>query len=521
MLRRLGLNSPTLFFEVNTMKPTLPLPISPTIALETTPLTPSSWESDDACTLVLLLPEGNRDAVEQTPWANALRQRMDVFPEKTNPIITTTPSGLRTAIGFIGESVSSFKLLTLARKLVGPLLNERPSQIKVVSLLENNGNAQAMAEALVAAVHAAVFRLPKITGKPEDVSALQTVTFVGDYGKADFSHAMATAEGNNLARWLTQLPGNYLTPAIYRSYAETLAKQEGWGADFVDLKRLEKLGAGAFLSVTEASPNRDAGVLHLTYRPKGSKGPALALVGKGICFDTGGSNLKVGGSMLGMHGDMQGSAVALGAFLALTRLGFNQPLDCWLALAENHIGPNAVKCNDVITAMNGTTIELINTDAEGRMVLADTLALASREKPIAILDYATLTGGVVAALGQRMAGAMTNRRDWIEPIIQAGEHCGERVWPMPYEDDYDEDLESQVADTLQCRTQGAGDHLYAARFLGRFVGEGIGWVHVDMASSGTHKGGLAQIPTDVQGFGVRFGVEWFSNMVAEKGTATS
>ncbi|WP_179959301.1 hypothetical protein [Marinobacter changyiensis] len=168
-----------------------------------------------------------------------------------------------------------------------------------------------------------------------------------------------------------------------------------------------------------------------------------------------------------------------------------------------------MKCNDVITALNGTTIELINTDAEGRMVLADTLALASREKPVAILDYATL------------AGAMTNRRDWIEPIIQAGEQCGERVWPMPYEDDYDEDPESQVADTLQCRTQGVGDHLYAARFLGRFVGEGIGWVHVDMASSGTHKGGPAQIPTDVQGFGVRFGVEWFSTMVTAKGDATS
>ncbi|WP_166267183.1 M17 family metallopeptidase [Marinobacter caseinilyticus] len=515
------------------MKPTLPLPVFPTIALETTSLTSAAWESDNACGLVLLLPNdskaskgpngqaGQWAALEQTPWADALSLRLAAFPEKTNPVVTTTPNGLRTAIGFIDENVSSFKLLTLARKLVGPLLNERPRQIRVVSLLDDDGAAQAMANALVAAVHAAVFRLPKITGKPEPVSALATVTFVGAYGEVDFSHALATAEGNNLARWLTQLPGNYLTPALYRHYAETLAKQEGWGADFIDLKRLEKLGAGAFLSVTEASPNRDAGILHLTHRPKGSSGPALALVGKGICFDTGGTNLKVGGGMLGMHGDMQGSAVALGTFLALTRLGFKQPLDCWLALAENHIGPDAVKCNDVITALNGTTIELINTDAEGRMVLADTLALASREKPAAILDYATLTGAVVAALGQRMAGAMTNRRDWVEPIIQAGEHCGERVWPMPYEDDYDEDLESQVADTLQCRTQGAGDHLYAARFLGRFVDQGIGWVHVDMASSGTHKGGLAQIPTDVQGFGVRFGVEWFSNRVKAKGAATS
>jgi leucyl aminopeptidase len=150
------------------------------------------------------------------------------------------------------------------------------------------------------------------------------------------------------------------------------------------------------------------------------------------------------------------------------------------------------------------------------MVLADTLALASRSKPLAILDYATLTGGVVAALGQRMAGAITNRRQWVEPIIQAGEHCGERVWPFPYEDDYDEDLKSKVADTLQCRTAGAGDHIYAARFLGSFVDKDIGWVHVDMASSGTHKGGLAQIPTDLQGYGVRFGVEWLSRIAASR-----
>lgn len=503
------------------MKPTLPLPVFPNIQLENAPLTSAAWDSSDAAGLVLLLPENRRDAIEQTPWADFLRNRLGAFPDKTNPVVISGPDGVRTAVGFMGNDVASFKLLSLARKLVSPLLDERPEQIKVISLLEDTTTAAAIAEALVAAVHAAVFRLPKITGKPEDASPLQRISFFGDFEAADFRHPEATAEGNNLARWLTHLPGNYLTPAIYRHYAESLAQQEGWEAEFLDLDRLEALGAGAFLSVVEASPNRDAGVLHLKYRPKGGKGPALALVGKGICFDTGGTNLKVSGSMLGMHGDMQGSAVALGTLLAVTRLGFQQPVDCWLALAENHIGPNGVKCNDVITALNGTTIELINTDAEGRMVLADTLALASREKPRAILDYATLTGAVVAALGQRMAGAMTNRRDWVEPIIQAGEHCGERVWPMPYEDDYDEDLESLVADTLQCRTQGAGDHLYAARFLGRFVGEGIGWVHVDMASSGTHKGGLAQIPTDLQGFGVRFGVEWLNRIATGKGTPTS
>ncbi len=488
------------------MKPEVPKVSE--LLLNKDPSIPSSWHFEPGSGVVLLVSDANRTAIENTPWSAFLTDRLSDYPKTENPVIFSGPGGERAAVVFVSDQLSTFKSLTLARKAVGPLLDDRLREIQVISLLSDDTAAAAMAESLVAATRAALFQLPKVTDKPPEPANLKAIHFFGNFESADFAHAEATAEGNNLARWLTHLPGNYLTPGIYRDYAESLARQEGWEAEFYDLDKLEELGAGAFLSVVEASPVRDAGILHLKYRPPGAKGMPLALVGKGICFDTGGTNLKVGGSMLGMHGDMQGSAVALGAFLALTRLRFDQPVDCWLALAENHIGSRAVKCNDVITALDGTTIELINTDAEGRMVLADTLALVCREKPRAIIDYATLTGGVVAALGQRMAGALTNRREWVEPIIQAGERCGERVWPFPYEDDYDEDLKSKVADTLQCRTAGPGDHIYAARLLGRFVDKDIGWVHVDMASSGTHKGGLAQIPTDLQGFGVRFGVEW-------------
>jgi len=473
---------------------------------------PASWEFQLGTGAVLLVPESDRSAIEKTPWAELLTKTLSSYPEAENPVFLSTPGGGRAAVVFVPETIPTFKALTLARKVVGPLIAERSAELNIISLMDAEASASALAEALLAAVYADLFQLPRISGKPPKSKALEAIHFFGDFKNADFRYAQATAEGNNLARWLTHLPGNYLTPGIYRELGESLAAKEGWETHFYDRDELEKLGAGAFLSVVEASPVRDAGILHLKYRPAGADGQPLALVGKGICFDTGGSNLKVGGSMLGMHGDMQGSAVAIGAFLALTRMEFDQPVDCWLALAENHIGSRAVKCNDVITALEGTTIELINTDAEGRMVLSDTLALVSRGKPRAIIDYATLTGGVVAALGQRMAGAITNRRNWVEPIIQAGERCGERVWPFPYEDDYDEDLKSEVADTLQCRTAGPGDHIYAARLLGRFVDKDIGWVHVDMASSGTHKGGLAQIPTDLQGFGVRFGVEWLRKL---------
>lgn len=488
------------------MKPEFPG--LPKLLLQREQTTPDSWHFEPSTGVVLLVPDEDRDVIESTPYAEFLDTRLSAYPETTNPVFLNLPGGERAAVVFVPDQLANFKALTLARKVVGPLISERLEQISTISLLKEEKSASLMAEAIVAAGYAALFQLPRVTEKPPETTELKALRFFGSFEQADLAYAEATAEGNNLARWLTHLPGNYLTPGIYRDFAESLATQEGWEAEFYDRDKLEELGAGAFLSVVEASPVRDAGILHLRYRPSGAEGRPLALVGKGICFDTGGSNLKAGGSMLGMHGDMQGSAVALGALLAITRLEFDQPVDCWLALAENHIGSRAVKCNDVITALDGTTIELINTDAEGRMVLSDTLALVSRGKPRAIIDYATLTGSIEAALGQRMAGAMTNRREWIEPIIQAGERCGERVWPFPYEDDYDEDLKSEVADTLQCRTTGAGDHIYASRLLGRFVDKEIGWVHVDMASSGTHKGGLAQIPTDLQGFGVRFGVEW-------------
>lgn len=495
------------------MKPELPK--MPELKLDVDHRIPPSWDFDTGVSLVLLVPEAKHSELTKSPWADFLKLRLADFPADAKTVLISGPRGTRAAIAFVPNDISGFKALSLARKLITPLMAERSQKINVISLLNNPKPACSMAEALVSATFAALFQLPRITSEAAEKSPLKAMNFFGEFEAADFRSVKATAEGNNLARWLTHLPGNYLTPGIYRQYAEALAKLEGWEAEFYDLDQLEQLKAGAFLSVVEASPNRDAGILLLRYRLKGAEEQPLALVGKGICFDTGGSNLKVGGSMLGMHGDMQGSAVALGTLLALTRLNFSQPVDCWLALAENHIGSRAVKCNDVVTALNGTTIELINTDAEGRMVLADTLALACRTKPRAILDYATLTGAVVSSLGQRMAGAITNRRHWLEPIIQAGEHCGERVWPFPNEDDYDEDLKSDVADTLQCRTAGAGDHIYAARFLGKFVDESVGWVHVDMASSGTHKGGLAHIPTDIQGFGVRFGVEWFGRIAAE------
>jgi leucyl aminopeptidase len=319
----------------------------------------------------------------------------------------------------------------------------------------------------------------------------------------DLERCAAVAAGNHLARWLTTLPPNELDCVAYRRTLAGLARREGWRFRFLDEPALARLGAGAFLAVARANAHRGAGIVHLSHRPRGVRKPRrIALVGKGICFDTGGINLKTHRSMLHMHGDMQGSAVAVGTLLALSRCGSPVAIDAWLALTENEIGPRAYRPQDVVRAANGVTIQVVHSDAEGRMVLADTLALASRQRPSLVLDFATLTGACVNAITDRYSGAFTNRPGLQGPLQDAGRECGERVWCFPMDEDFDAELESPIADVVQCTLETKGDHIYAARFLNRFVPQDVPWVHFDLAAS-DRKGGLAHVPSEYTGFGVR------------------
>jgi leucyl aminopeptidase len=350
----------------------------------------------------------------------------------------------------------------------------------------------------------AAFRLPTSKREGSKRARLRRIRVFDSAPGLDLKRVRGEVEGNDLARWLTALPPNQLDADGYRKMAAALADREGWRMRFLDEKALRRRGAGAFLAVSQGNAKRDAGIIHIRYRPKKQNArPGLCLVGKGICFDTGGNNLKPFKGMLDMHEDMQGSAVALGTLLALSRINFPRAVDCWLAVTENRIGSTAYKSRDVVTASNGTTIEVIHTDAEGRMVLADTLALASAESPGIIIDYATLTGACVAALTERYSGVFTNRPD-LHPVLEtAGRDSGERVWPFPMDADFDEGIESATADIAQCSVDNAGDHILAARFLSRFVDDDAPWVHIDLAA-GHHKGGLGLIPTAVTGFGVRY-----------------
>jgi leucyl aminopeptidase len=399
---------------------------------------------------------------------------------------------------------AAFERLKFAGQLVSAALEDRPRRLGVMVVGVPADAAATIAKALVLAVNAHAFALPAYRSQHDRTRTPASLRLLGLGDRIELTRSEAESEALNLVRWMTSLPPNKLDAGAYRGLLESLATQHGWKMRWLGESQLRRLGAGAFLAVSQGNAARDAGIAHLKYRPSsaGDK-PQLALVGKGIVFDTGGTNLKPFKAMLDMHEDMSGSAVALSTLLALRRIGFPHPVDCWLAITENRISATAYKSRDVVTASNGTTIEVIHTDAEGRMALADALALAAREKPELILDYATLTGTCVQALTERYSGAFTNRPQLHPLLIDAGTACGERVWPFPMDADYDEDLKSQVADVVQCSAGGGGDHILAARFLQRFVPEKIPWVHVDL-SAASRKGGLAQVPSRATGFGVRF-----------------
>jgi leucyl aminopeptidase len=409
-------------------------------------------------------------------------------------------------VACLADEAGTFERLQAAGKLARSALDGEPQSLLLWQQGCSDGPANASLSAAVAALQAAAFRFASFKSKPKPRERLARIDLASAGKLPDLDLTLATAAGNNLARWLTALPPNTLDARGYRRLLQELARRLKVGFKFFGERELKRLGAGAFLAVARGNGTRDAGIARLSYRPARSRGtaaPAVSLVGKGICFDTGGTNLKPHKSMLDMHIDMEGSAVAVGSLYALHALRSPLAVDCWLAITENRIGPLAYKPQDVVRAHNGTTIQVIHTDAEGRMVLADALSLAAARKPRAIIDYATLTGACVYALTERYSGAFTNRPEARALIESAGSSSGERVWCFPMDADYDTDLESSVADVLQCAADGKGDHILAARFLNRFVPKEIAWLHLDLAAGSRH-GGLAHIATEITGFGVRY-----------------
>ena len=456
--------------------------------------------------LLVLFPKGKtlpRDLPQRNLLTVVLKRR-EIKTEalEKSPVAANAQDGSLIVWAMLDYSTSTFALQSQIRKALQLLLAENPKSIAIVVL---GNTAQRKQAAELAAYGAWVNGAPlPVHKKKDERKPLQKIVLYGVADSKNFAMLKAQAAGNFLCRELTVLPPNELTPALYRARIKKLAQANKWKHEEFDLKKLRKMGAGAFVAVAQGSHDEDAAIVHVRYtHPKAKQ--TVALVGKGICFDTGGHNLKPARYMHGMHEDMNGSAVALGILLAATQQNLAVNIDCWLAIAQNHIGPKAYKQNDIVKALNGTTIEIVHTDAEGRMVLADTLTLASRAKPNLLIDFATLTGSMHVALGARYSGVLGNRDMLLQQAVQAGQQSGERLCAFPMDDDYEPALDSKVADIKQCTLDGEADHILAARFLKRFVEHDVPWLHVDLSASRC-EGGLGSVASDVTGFGVGWGL---------------
>ncbi len=472
---------------------------------------PSKVALDKLNHLILVTP----DTIKSTAWktighGSLLKQMYEKADKKNSKLALSSHLNNRgltsVSLGIVQKNRSAFQNLTQMRELCKNAVSAKAESLGIIIFGFSSETEKELTENLLSAAFAASFKLWTLKSKKSKAKKIKTIQLFQANKDISVAELKAEASANNMARWLSALPPNVLNSKNYVELVEKLAKQKKWQYKFHDILALKKMGAEAFLAVAQGNPHEDAGIVHLQYCPPGTTSadkPDLALVGKGICFDTGGTNLKPANYMLGMHGDMGGSAVALANFYALTQLKIDKRIDCWLAITENHIDAHAYKPNDVVTAINGTTIEVIHSDAEGRMALADTLSLCSMTKPTLIMDFATLTGAAVYSVTERYSCVFTNRPKLHEQLIKHGVTTGERVWPFPQDEDYDSSLKSKVADTLQCSTDNGGDHILAARFLNKFVDNKSAWIHMDL-SSAEHKGGLAHIATKHTGFGVRY-----------------
>ncbi|WAG80104.1 leucyl aminopeptidase [Metapseudomonas furukawaii] len=350
------------------------------------------------------------------------------------------------------------------------------------------GKARLMVETLADGT----YLFDRFKSQKADAPVLKKITLLGE--KADVAelergsaHAQAIAKGMAFTRDLGNLPPNLCHPSYLAEEAKALAKEhKHLKVDVLDEKKLKELGAGAFLAVAQGSeqPPRMI-VLHYQGGKKDDK--PFVLVGKGITFDTGGISIKPAAGMDEMKYDMCGAASVLGTFRALLELQLPINVIGLLACAENMPSGRATRPGDIVTTMSGQTVEILNTDAEGRLVLCDTLTYAERFKPQAVIDIATLTGACIVALGSNTSGLMGNDDALVKQILKAGEYADDRAWQLPLFDEYQEQLDSPFADIANIGGPKAGT-ITAGCFLSRFAKK-FHWAHLDIAGTAWVSGG--------------------------------
>jgi leucyl aminopeptidase len=355
--------------------------------------------------------------------------------------------------------------------------------------LSLGGTEPEQAQAVAEGALLGTYRYTPISSVPETTGGIGVLTVLHQArGKSTdlAAGAAAVARAVLICREWVNTPANLLYPASFADEVERLVAGTRVSAEVLDEQALAKGGYGGLLAVGGGS-SRAPRLVRLSYRPRGAKFH-LALIGKGITFDTGGLNLKPAEGMYTMKCDMAGAAAILAATHAIAELGLKINVTAYGALAENMPSSTAYRPSDVLTIYGGKTVENGNSDAEGRLVLADALARSAEDNPDLVVDVATLTGACVVALGERTAGVMSNDSEVTDQVLAAAESAGEAFWPLPITDEIRPKLESKVADLRSVSGDRWGGALVAAAFLREFVPENTPWAHLDIAGPAFHDG---------------------------------
>ncbi|HSW69954.1 MAG TPA: leucyl aminopeptidase [Gammaproteobacteria bacterium] len=369
-------------------------------------------------------------------------------------------------------------------------LNSAKIKDAVVHLTElavNGHDAAWKVKQLVEVTFEALYQFDEFKSHKEQKSSLQQIHLpLSDKKQIAMSEiaikqGLAIADGMEFTKNLANRPSNIATPAYLADQAKLLAKKyQSIKVKVLEERDMEKLGMGAFLAVTKGS-DENAKLVCLEYQGANKKQAPIALVGKGITFDTGGLSLKPADSMVGMKYDMCGTATVMGTFKAVAELKLPVNLVGVLAIAENMPSGHATKPEDIVTTLSGQTVEIMNTDAEGRLVLCDALTYVERYKPEVVIDIATLTGAVVIALGHHATGMLSNHQPLADELLAAGIESHDRAWQLPLWEDYQEQLKSPFADMSNVGGRAAGT-ITAACFLSRFAKK-FHWAHLDVAGT--------------------------------------
>jgi leucyl aminopeptidase len=445
--------------------------------------------------------------------ANGLLRNLAKSGELTGKTLEMTlihaPAGLKAArLLLVGAGKREQFASATLRKIAGAALRylKARSVKQLAFLIRENNATEEFTQSIAEGALAANFESDKYKTEKKNDKSIDTLVLTGysdsdrAAGEKGLTRGRIIAEAQNFARDLINEPSNKLTPKILAEKAEAMAKQAGLAVEILDERKIADLKMGALLSVAQGGPEPPR-VMVVTYTPAHPKpgAPVMGLIGKAVTFDTGGISIKPADGMEKMKYDMAGGATMLGVMRALAVLKPNVKVICVVPSTENMPGGTAQKPGDIQTAMSGKTIEVLNTDAEGRLILADGIHYAKQLGATHLIDAATLTGAIVVALANVNAGVFGSDQPFTDKLLASSKAAGEKMWQMPIDDDYREFIKGTVADIQNIGSGKGGGAITGAMFIKEFTGDSP-WIHLDIAGTAWNddaKPWLAKGPTGV------------------------